>query len=50
MTVKELIEELQKCDQDAQVFYWEWAMFGHREVNGVSEDTEGGGEVFLLPE
>lgn len=48
MTVKELIEELKKCDQDAQVFYW--AVFSRREVTSVSEDTEGEGEVFLLSE
>ncbi len=45
MKVKELIEELQKRDQEAEVFYW--AHGSCREVDEVSDD-DNADEVFLL--
>ena len=44
MTVKELIEELKKLDQDAEVFYW--AHGSRRDVDEASD--EGVGEVWLI--
>ena len=44
MTVKELIEELKKQDQDAEVFYW--AHGSRRDVDVVGDEDEG--EVWLL--
>jgi hypothetical protein len=38
MTVKELIEHLQKCDQDANVYFDAGAIF--YEVSRVTEDHE----------
>ncbi len=44
MTVKELIEELKKHDQDAEVFYWSHG--SRRDVDEVGDDELG--EVWLL--
>lgn len=45
MKVKDLIAELQKQDQEAEVFYWE--QWSRREVDEVTSDGEAT-EVFLL--
>lgn len=44
MTVKELIEELKKKDQDAEVFYWSHG--SRRDVDAVGDENDG--EVWLL--
>lgn len=43
MTVKELIEKLEKCDEDAEVFFW--SNMSRRDVEDAYQDDEG--EVWI---